>query len=110
MRSDPGVLVRLVGRALGPEGTPATVYELEKLPCGLCLEVFTVPPPPEAGDKKYDETAASTIAALKCGTGAPLNLNVWTSCRVIPAFRCRPPRNGDGEINSANRCGPASKN
>ena len=68
---DPGVLVRLVGRAPGPEGTPATVYELEKLRCGLCQEVFTAAAPPEAGDKKYDETAASMIAVLKYGSGVP---------------------------------------
>jgi transposase len=37
---DAGVLVRLVG------GAPieATIYELEKLRCGLCLEVFTAAP------------------------------------------------------------------
>jgi len=64
---DPGVLVRLVGRA----PVEATVYELEKLRCGLCQEVFTAAAPPEAGDKKYDETAASMIAVLKYGSGVP---------------------------------------
>lgn len=64
---DPGVLVRLVGRA----PVEATVYELEKLRCGLCLEVFTAAAPPEAGEKKYDETAASMIAVLKYGSGVP---------------------------------------
>lgn len=64
---DPGVLVRLVGRA----PIEATVYELEKLRCGLCLEVFTAAAPPEAGDKKYDETAASMMALLKYGSGVP---------------------------------------
>lgn len=64
---DPGVLVRVVGRA----PIEATVYELEKLRCGLCLEVFTATPPAEAGDKKYDETAASMMALLKYGSGVP---------------------------------------
>jgi hypothetical protein len=64
---DPGVLVRLVGRA----PIEASVYELEKLRCGLCLEVFTAQAPPEAGDKKYDETAASMMALLKYGNGVP---------------------------------------
>jgi transposase len=64
---DPGVLVRIVGRA----PIEATVFELEKLRCGLCLEVFTAAAPPEAGDRKYDETAASTIALLKYGSGVP---------------------------------------
>ena len=60
-------LVRLVGRA----PIEATVYELEKLRCSLCLEVFTAQAPPEAGDKKYDETAASMMALLKYGYGVP---------------------------------------
>lgn len=64
---DPGLLVRLVGRA----PVEATVYELEKLRCGLCLEVFTAQAPPEAGDKKLDETVASVIALLKYGNGMP---------------------------------------
>jgi transposase len=64
---DPGFLVRIVGRA----PLEATVYELEKLRCGLCLEVFTALAPPEAGEKKYDETAASIIAVLKYGSGLP---------------------------------------
>ena len=37
----PGVLVRVVGQA----PLAATVYELEKLRCNLCLEVFTAPAP-----------------------------------------------------------------
>jgi transposase len=64
---DPGVLLRITGRA----PLEATVYELEKLRCGLCLEVFTAPAPPEAGEQKYDETAASMIALLKYGSGFP---------------------------------------
>jgi transposase len=64
---DPGVVVRIVGRA----PIEATVYALEKLRCGLCLEVFTAPAPPEAGEQKYDETAASMIALLKYGSGFP---------------------------------------
>ncbi len=78
---DPGVLVRLVG------GAPieATVYALEKLRCGLCLEVFTAAPPAEAGDKKYDETAASMMALLKYGSGVPFyRLNKLQSNLGIP--------------------------
>jgi len=41
----PGVLVRLVGQA----PIAATVYELEKLRCNLCLEVFTAEAPAEQG-------------------------------------------------------------
>ena len=44
---EPGVLVRLVGQA----PITGTVYELEKLRCNLCLEVFTAEAPAEAGRK-----------------------------------------------------------
>jgi transposase len=66
---EPGVLVRIVGQA--PLG--ATSYALEKLRCNLCGEVFTAPPPPQAGTKKYAESAASMIAVLKYGSGFPFN-------------------------------------
>jgi hypothetical protein len=49
------------------------VYELEKLRCNLCGDVFTAAPPEGAGNKKYDETAASMIALLRYGSGFPWN-------------------------------------
>ena len=49
----------------------ATIHELEQLRCGSCQQVFTAQPPPEAGRKKYDETAAVMIALLKYGSGMP---------------------------------------
>jgi len=63
----PGVLVRIGGQA----PLHATVYELEKLRCNLCGEVFTADPPPGVGPEKYDATAGSMIALLKYGTGVP---------------------------------------
>lgn len=66
---DPGVLVRIKGQA----PLAATVYELEKLRCNLCGNVYTAPAPPEAGEKKYDESAASMIALLRYGRGVPWN-------------------------------------
>ena len=42
---EPGVLVRIKGQA----PLAATVYELEKLRCNLCGNVFTAEAPPEAG-------------------------------------------------------------
>jgi len=66
---DPGVLVRIKGQA----PLAATVYELEKLRCNLCGNVYTAAAPPEAGEKKYDETAASMIALLRYGSGFPWN-------------------------------------
>ncbi len=65
----PGVLVRLLGQA----PLAATVYELEKLRCNLCGEVFTAEPPARAGPDKYDATAASMIALLKYGSGLPFH-------------------------------------
>ena len=65
----PGVLVRVVGQA--PLG--ATVYELEKLRCNLCLEVFTAPSPEGVGAQKYDAGCASMIALLKYGSGVPFH-------------------------------------
>jgi len=66
---DPGVLVRIKGQA----PLAATVYELEKLRCNLCGNVYTAQAPPEAGEKKYDESAASMIALLRYGSGVPWN-------------------------------------
>lgn len=57
----PGVLVRVVGQA----PLAATVYELEKLRCNLCLQVFTAESPAGVGAEKYDAGAASLIALLK---------------------------------------------
>ena len=66
---EPGVLVRLIGRA----PIEATVYELEKLRCNLCGEVFTAKAPEGAGDEKYDATVASMIAILRYGSGFPMH-------------------------------------
>lgn len=66
---EPGVLVRIKGQA----PIAATVYELEKLRCNLCGNVYTAAAPPEAGAKKYDETAAAMIALLRYGSGFPGN-------------------------------------
>jgi transposase len=66
---EPGVLVRIKGQA----PLAATVYELEKLRCNLCGNVYTAEAPPEAGEKKYDESAAAMIALLRYGSGVPWN-------------------------------------
>jgi len=60
---DPGVLVRVKGQA----PTAAAVYELEKLRCNLCGDVFTAAVPEEVGEKKYDETRGEhdRLAALR---------------------------------------------
>ena len=65
----PGVLVRLVGQA----PVAATIYELQKLRCNLCSEVFTAQEPAGIGTEKYDATAGSMVALLKYGSGMPFN-------------------------------------
>ena len=88
---EPGVLVRIKGQA----PIAATVYELEKLRCNLCGDVFTAAAPAEAGEEKYDETAASMIALLRYGSGFPwyrleglqenlgIPLPVATQCEIV---------------------------
>jgi len=65
----PSVLVRVTG--LAP--LAATVYEKERLRCGLCGKVFTAQSPDGVGDKKYDESVGSMIGIFKYGCGLPFN-------------------------------------
>ena len=65
----PSKLVRVRGQA----PLQATVYELERLRCNLCGEVFRAKAPENVGEKKYDETSASMIGLLKYGSGLPFN-------------------------------------
>src|SRR5664279_3427753 len=99
---DPGVLVRIKGQA----PIAATVYELEKLRCNLCGDVFTAAAPEEAGEKKYDETAASMIALLRYGSGFPwyrleglqenmgIPLPAATQCEICLLYTSPSPRDG----------------
>lgn len=65
----PGVLVRITGQP----PLAATIYQLQKLRCHLCGQVFTAPAPASAGSEKYDATAGSMIGLLKYGSGLPFN-------------------------------------
>ena len=67
VQKEPARLVRIVGQA----PLQATIYELERLRCSLCGQVFTAPEPEGIGAEKYDETAAAMIAQLKYGSGTP---------------------------------------
>lgn len=67
--TQPGFLVRIVGQA----PLAATVYELQKLRCNLCGEVFTADAPQGVGPQKYDQSSGSMIALLKYGSGLPFN-------------------------------------
>jgi transposase len=63
----PKTLVRVVGQA----PVEATVYEMERLRCNACGQVFTAETPEGFDRDKYDATAAAMIAQLKYGTGVP---------------------------------------
>ncbi len=58
-------------RIVGQPPLQATVYQMERLRCNLCGEVFTAEAPDGVGTKKHDETSASMIALLKYGSGFP---------------------------------------
>ena len=64
---EPATLVRFVGHA----PLEATVFEMERLRCNACGQVFQADQPEGAGPVKYDETAVAMIALLKYGTGVP---------------------------------------
>ena len=66
---EPAVRVRIVGQA----PIQATVYELERMRCNLCQEVFQAAAPEGVGEDKYDETSASMVAILKYGNGVPFH-------------------------------------
>jgi len=80
----PKVVVRITGTA--PLG--ATVYQMQKLRCNLCGEIFTADTPPGIGEEKYDAASAAMIALLKYGSGLPFNRlqQLQGSCGVpLPA-------------------------
>jgi transposase len=66
---EPQTLVRVKGMA----PLLATVYELDRLRCNLCGQIFTAKAPPGVGTDKYDESAAAMIGLLKYGCGLPFN-------------------------------------
>jgi transposase len=66
-QKEPKVLVRIVGQA----PIAATRYDLERLRCNACGQIFTAPEPEGVGPEKYDDTAAAMIAQLKYGSGMP---------------------------------------
>ena len=52
-QKEPATLVRIVGQA----PLEATVFEMERLRCNACGQIFTADEPEAAGPDKYDETA-----------------------------------------------------
>jgi transposase len=68
-QKEPKTLIRIVGQA----PVKATVFEMERLRCNACCQLFTAEEPPSIGSDKYDTTAVAMIALLKYGTGMPFN-------------------------------------
>lgn len=66
-QKEPATLVRIMGQA--PLKT--TIFEMERLRCNACGQIFTAAEPEAAGSNKYDATAVAMIALLKYGTGVP---------------------------------------
>lgn len=65
----PSVIVRVVADA----PLKATVYELLRLRCNLCGEIFIPELPPGTPESKYDDSVAAMIAFLRYGCGMPLH-------------------------------------
>jgi transposase len=68
-QKEPKTLIRIVGQA----PLKATVFEMERLRCNGCGQVFTAGAEPPSEPDKYDTTAVAMIALLKYGTGVPFN-------------------------------------
>jgi transposase len=66
-QKEPATLIRIVGQA----PLKATIFEMERLRCNACGQIFTAAEPEMAGPDKYDATAVAMIALLKYGTGVP---------------------------------------
>jgi transposase len=65
----PATVVRVTGKA----PLQATVYQMQRLRCNLCGEIFTAKTPEGIGEEKYDAASAAMIALLKYGSGLPFN-------------------------------------
>ncbi len=66
---EPKRVVRITGNA----PLSGTVYEMQRLRCNLCGEMFTADTPEGVDEAKYDGRSAAVIAVLKYGTGMPFN-------------------------------------
>src|SRR5215470_6619173 len=66
-QKEPKTLVRIIGQA----PLQATMFEMERLRCNGCGQLFTAAEPEGVGPEKYDATAAAMIAQLRYGSGVP---------------------------------------
>ncbi|MBV8833220.1 MAG: IS66 family transposase [Acidobacteriaceae bacterium] len=67
LQKEPATLVRIVGQA----PLAATVFEMERLRCNACGQIFQAPEPVTGHGEKYHMTAVAMMALLKYGTGMP---------------------------------------
>ena len=91
----PATIVRVTGKA----PLQATVYEMQRLRCNLCGEIFTAMAPEGIGEEKYDAASGAMIALLKYGSGLPFNRIEQlqaapgqpggATCRINPVGNCR---------------------
>jgi transposase len=77
----PARIVRIVAQPM----FQATVYELERLRCALCGALFTAPPPPEAGEGKFDPSVGIMLAVTRYGMGQPMyRTDKWQNHFEVP--------------------------
>ena len=88
-QKEPKALVRIRGQA----PLAATVYELERLRCNACGQVFTAPEPEGIGPEKYDETTGAAIGQTEVRQRDSF-LSAGATGRTAWAFRCPRPRSG----------------
>ncbi len=69
MLREPQRIVRIVGQP----PLAARAWEIDRLRCSGCGDVFAAPTPTEAQGQKYDETAVAMMALLRYGAGMPLH-------------------------------------
>jgi transposase len=65
----PKLIVRVTGKA----PLQASVYQMQKLRCNLCGDIFRAKTPEGIGEEKYDAASGAMIALLKYGSGLPFN-------------------------------------
>jgi len=76
-----GIFIRFVGNP----PISATIYETEKLRCGLCGKVFEAPLPSDVKAERWDESAKSVCALSRYGYGVPhYRLEKWQADLGVP--------------------------
>jgi hypothetical protein len=94
----PKVVVRITGKA----PIQAKVYQMQKLRCSLCGEIFIADTPIGIGEEKYDAASAAMIALLKYGSGLPFNrLQQLQGSLGVNGIRFFSSKNPSYRINSA---------